>query len=108
MTRAYKRQRHLYLFAAIVATIAVVNVLFYLILYRPTRSDYFQLQDSIGRLRFEIARQQTMVEQKEKTASQLETSNQDRQELFIGHFVPRSVGFAKVLPELEQLAQKAG
>src|SRR5437870_3959899 len=108
MTRIHKRQRQMYLFAGIVATIAVVNILFFLILYRPTESEYFILQDSIGRLRSEIAIQQIKVDQKEKTGSQLETSNQDREALFTRHFIPLSVGFEKVLPELDRLAQKTG
>ncbi len=108
MTRAYKRQRQFYLFAGIVATIAIVNVLFFLILYRPSRSEYFRLQESIGRLRAQIASQQTRAAQKEKTGAQLETSNQDRQALFTKHFIPLNVGFAKVLPQLDELAQKTG
>ncbi len=108
MTRIYKRQRKMYLFAGIVSTIAIVNVLFFLILYRPTRSEYFRLQESIGRLRSQIVSQQLKVDQKEKMVAQLETSNEDRQALFTKHFIPLSVGFAKVLPQLDQLAQKTG
>ena len=108
MTRMYKRERNLYIFAGVVTAIAVINVLFFFILYRPAQAEYSRLQDSIGKVRAEVAGLQIKIKQKEKSVSQLETSNQDRQALFTSHLIPLNTGFAKVVPELDQLAQKAG
>src|ERR1051326_5766420 len=96
------------MFTALVLIIAVVNVLFFLILYQPTRSEYFNLQDSIRRLKADAANRSTRVRQKEKVVAQLETSDQDRTKLVTKHFIPLDVGFVQVQPELERLAQRAG
>jgi hypothetical protein len=108
VTRIYRRQRQVYLFTALVVTIAVVNGLFFLILYEPTRSEYFRLQDSIRRLHAETANRSALLRQKDKIASQLETSNQDRTALVTKHFIPLDVGFVQVQPELDRFAQRAG
>ena len=99
MNRIYRRQRQQYLLAAIVGAIALINLLFFLILYRrPARSEYFNLRDSVEPLRAEIMNRQVSVAQKEKLSSQLETTDQDRRLLFAGHFIKREAGFAEILP----------
>ena len=108
MSQIDRRRRNLYLFTGLVLTIAVVNVLFYFILYLPTRSEYYHLQDSIGRLKMDAANREVRVSQKEKIGSQLEMSDKDRQTLFLKHFIPFETGYAKVLPDLDRMAQRAG
>jgi len=108
MKRMYRRQRHLYIFTGVVVTIAIVNALFFLILYRPTRSEYFQLQNAIARLREETAIRSARVGQKEKILAQLQTANQDRDELITRHFIPLNVGFVQVQPDLDRFAQRTG
>jgi hypothetical protein len=108
MKRVYRRQRQLYFFAGFVAFIGIVNLLFFLILYRPARAEFFQLQDAIGRLRSETASRTLQVSQKEKIIAQLQTSNQARQELFSKNFVPMEMGFAQVYPEFDRFAQQTG
>src|SRR2546430_17734696 len=105
MKRMYRRQRRLYIFAVVVATIAIVNVLFLFILYQPARAEYFELRDSIARLHTETQSRTIQVGQKEKIMSQLETSNQARQALFTRHFVPVDAGFVQIYPEFDQLAR---
>jgi len=108
MSRVYKRQRQFYLFTAVVVAIAVINLLFFLILYQPARSEYFRLQDSIRRLHAETASRSIRVRQKEQIAAQLETSNQDRTALVTEHFIPLERGFAQLLPELDRIARESG
>jgi len=103
-----RRQRHLYVLTGLVVTIAVINVLFFLILFAPARSDYFGFQESIRRLRDETSTRTVQLRQKEKIAAQLETSNQDRTALISRHFIPLDVGFVKVQPDLDRFAQRAG
>ena len=104
----YRRQRQQYLFAGLLGMLAVINLLFFLILYRPIRSEYYQLQDSIEKLRSGVQSRQQSMERLEKLSAQLETSEQDRQRLILGHFIPRSAGFSEILPKLDAMAQRAG
>jgi Tfp pilus assembly protein PilO len=103
----YRRQKQQYVFAAALGVIAVVNLLFFLILYRPVRAEYYRLQDSIQSLRAEVESQQREVERLEKLNIQLESSQKDRQRLYTTHFIPRNAGFSEILPQLDTLASRA-
>jgi len=106
--KMYRRQRNLYIFAGLLAVVAIINALFFLILFRPTRAEYFEFRDSIAQLRAESLMRQRQVELKERTGQQLETSSKDREELVSKHFIPRVVGYAQILPELDSLVQRTG
>ena len=108
MKRVYRREKQQYLFAGVLAILAVVNLLFFVILYRPALSEYSRLQDSIQKLHAEVQARQQSVERLEKLSAQLETSDQDRQKLFSTHFIPRDTGFSEILRELERIAQRSG
>jgi hypothetical protein len=108
MSQINRRQRQVYTYTAVVAAIAIINGLFFLILYQPTRSEYFRLQESIRRLRVETMSRSARLHQKEKVLAQLETSAQDRTELVTRHFIPLDVGFVQVQPDLDRFAQRAG
>ncbi len=108
MKRRYRRQRQQYLLAIVLGVVAIVNVLFFLILYRPVRGEYYGLQASIERLRAETQTQQQEVARLEKLSAQLEGSEKDRQRLFTTHFIPREAGFSEILPELDDIAAKSG
>jgi len=47
----YRRRRNQYLFVILLGVIGVINVLFFFILYRPVRAEYFRLQGSIQKAR---------------------------------------------------------
>jgi hypothetical protein len=106
--RAYRRQRQQFVFGSLLGVIAVVNILFFFILYRPVRSEYFRLQDSIEKSRTEVQARSQKIDQLEKLNAQLETSAQDRQRLFTRHFIPRSTGWSETVPQLEAMVQQAG
>jgi|SRR5262245_14623345 len=108
MKRLYRRQRQQYLLAILLGVIALVNVLFFLILYRPVRAEYERLQSSIQKLRIDVRNQQQEVARLEKLSAQLEGSEKDRQQLFATHFIPRQAGFSEILPELDEIALTAG
>src|SRR5437773_12472625 len=108
MKRLYRRQRQEYLLAIVLGVIAIVNVLFFLILYRPVRSDYYGLQSSIQRLHVEVQTRQQQVTRLEKLSAQLEGSEKDRQRLFTAHFIPRQAGFSEILLQLDAIAAKSG
>jgi len=104
----HRRQKRQVLIAGFLGVIAVINLLFFLILLRPARSDYFNLQGSIDQLRTEIKASNVTVTRLQKTSTQLERFEQDRQGLFNMHFIKFDPGFAELSPRLEQLAVQSG
>jgi hypothetical protein len=106
--KTYRRQRQQYVFAGLIGVIAVVNVLFFLILYQPARSEYRGLKDSIQRTRSEVGSRKQEIERLEKLNAQLETSAQDRSRLYTIHFIPRAAGWSEILVQLDAAVQKAG
>lgn len=88
--------------------IAIVNLLFFLILYRPVRAEYYGLQESIQNERSRVQSQQQEAARLEQLSAQLEGSEKDRQRLFTSHFIPRSAGFSEILPRLDAIALGAG
>ena len=68
--KTFRRQRQQYLFASVLGVIGVINLLFFVIMYRPVRSEYFQLQDSIVKTRAEVrSRRQKIDNLKGSTVS---------------------------------------
>ena len=108
MKLTYRRQKQQYIFAAALGAIAVLNILFFLILHRPARNEYFDLQDSIAGLNQDIQSRHHAVERLEKLNAQLETSEQDRHTMYTSHFLRRDIGYSEILPELENIAQRIG
>ena len=106
--KMYRRQRQQYLFAGLLGAIAVVNVLFFVILYQPARSQYFRLQDSIQKTQMDVNSRRQRIDRLEKLSKQLETSAQDKRALFTMHFIPRNVGWSETLPVLEMAVESAG
>ena len=106
--KVYRRQRNQYIFASVLGVIAVVNVLFFFILYRPVRGEYFRLQNSIEKTRTDVLARSQKIDRLEKLNVQLETSAQDKQRLFTRHFIPRSTGWSETLPRLEAMVRQAG
>jgi len=104
----HRRQKRQFLFAAFLGVIAIINLLFFFILLRPARSDYFNLQGSIDKLRTDIALSDLRVKRLQKTSTQLERFDQDRAGLFKKHFIKFDPGFAELSPRLAQMAVEAG
>ena len=104
----HRRQKRQVVFAAVLAVIALVNVLFFFILLRPVRSDYFNLQGSIDKLKAEVGASQLFITKLQKTNDQLERFDQDRAGLFKSHFIQFDPGFAELSPRLSQMAVQAG
>ena len=76
--KMHRRQRQQYLFAGLLGVIAVVNLLFFVILYEPARSQYFRLQDSIQKTRMDVNSRRQKIDRLEKLSKQLETSAEDK------------------------------
>jgi hypothetical protein len=106
--KAFRRQRHQYLFAGLLTVIAVINLLFFFILYRPARSEYLTLQDSILKTQAEVQSRHQRIERLDKLNKQLETSAQDRRRLFTTHFIPIEAGWSEIVPKLESMVRDAG
>ena len=106
--KTYRRQRQHYLFASVLGVIGVVNLLFFLILYQPVRSEYFRLQDSIQKSSPAVPSRGQKIDPPEKLNAQVETSAQVRYRLYTKHFIPRNAGWSEILPQLESIVQQAG
>jgi hypothetical protein len=106
--KSYRRQRQKYIFASILGVIGVVNLLFFLILYQPARSDYFRLQESIQKARTDIQTRRQKIDRLERLNAQLETSAQDRLRLITMHFIAKDTGWSAILPQLDGMVQRAG
>jgi|GEM_PF-1344244 len=104
----HRRQKRQVVITGILTVIALINILFFFILLRPARSDYFNLQSSIEKLRTEIKGSQQQVTRLEKISEQLERFQQDREGLFRDHFIKFDPGFAELSPRLEQMAVGSG
>src|SRR5438128_1455984 len=105
--RIYRRQRQQYLFVALLGVLGVVNLLFFLILYQPARSEYFGFRESIARLRTDIQARQHRIELLERLNAQLATLEQDRSRLFTMHFIPRNAGWSEILVRLDAMVREA-
>jgi len=104
----YRRRRNQYLFVILLGVIGVINVLFFFILYRPVRAEYFRLQASIQKARIDVQSRRQKIDRLEKLSAQLETSAQDRQRLYTTHFIPVETGWSEILPQLNRMTQTAG
>ena len=104
--KVYRRWRQQYLFAAVLGVVGVINVLFFFILYRPVRAEYFRLQESIQKARADVQSRTQKIDRLEKLNAQLETSAQDRQRLFTRHFIPKKTGWSEILPQLDGMVQR--
>ena len=105
--RVYRRQRQKYLFASLLGVLGVVNLLFFLILYQPARSEYYGFRESIERLRKDIQARQQRIELLERLNAQLATLEQDRSRLFTMHFIPRNAGWSEILPKFDSMIHDA-
>jgi len=104
----HRRQKIQLVFAALLAVIILSNILFFFILLRPARSDYFNLQGSIDELRRQLGVSKMTRVKLEQTGDQLERFDQDREMLFTDHFIKFDPGFADLSPRLSQMAVQAG
>jgi Tfp pilus assembly protein PilO len=104
----HRRQKRQAIIGGFLAVVAVVNILFFFILLRPTRANYVNMQGRIDAMRQQATAAQRNVAKLEKTSDQLERFEQDREGLFSGHFIKFDPGFAELSPRLEQLAIKSG
>lgn len=106
--KTYRRKRQQYWFAGLLGIIGAVNLLFFFILYRPARAEYFRLQDSILASRGNIQARRQRIARLEKLNSQLGTSAQDRQHLIAMYFIPKDKGWSEVVPHLDRMVRTAG
>jgi Tfp pilus assembly protein PilO len=106
--KVYPRRRNQYVFVSLLGVIGVINILFFFILFRPVRSEYFRLQSSIEKARADVQSRRVKIARLEKLSTQLETSAQDRQRLYTTHFIPKETGWSAILSKLDAMVQGSG
>ncbi len=104
----YRRQRTQYVFAIFLAVVAVVNVLFFFILTRPSQTEYADLQKEIETLDLQIKNSQKGLKDRERIASQLERFEGDKSELLMTHLVKRDEGYSEIQGKLNSILKKSG
>lgn len=103
----YRRQRTQYVFAIFLAVVAVVNVLFYFILTRPSQSEYAKLQKSIEQLQGEINNSQKFFDRLENSSAALEKFDEVKNGLLTMRAIERNKGYSELLEKLDGIAKVA-
>jgi Tfp pilus assembly protein PilO len=104
----YRRRRQQYIFAGLLAVIAVVNVLFFFILNRPTRLEYERSEESIRQLKTQVGGNSLKATSLEKTSTQLDRFAKDKGELLKKSMIPRTTGYSSIVSTLNAMAQRSG
>jgi Tfp pilus assembly protein PilO len=104
----YRRQRTQSIFAIFLAVVAVVNVLFYFILTRPSQSEYAKLQESIVQLQQQIQNSQKFFVQLEKSSEDLGKFDEAKSRLLMMRAIDRNKGYSELLEKLDGIAKTAG
>jgi hypothetical protein len=104
----YRRQRQQYFFAGLLAIFAVMNVLFFFILNRPARVEYERLEESIRQLRAQAGTNKVYFDRLDKTSTQLDRFDKDKNALLMKHLIHRASGYSQIVSTLEGIVQRTG
>lgn len=104
----YRRQRQQYIFAGVLGVIAVVNLLFFFVLNRPTRLEYERLQQTLKQLETEVEGYRAYYTRLETTSTQLDRFDKDKSALLMKHLVQRNTGYSQIVSTLDAITQRSG
>jgi Tfp pilus assembly protein PilO len=104
----YRRQRTQYVFAVFLVIVAVVNVLFYFILTRPSQTEYANLQSETAELQKQIKNSQKYYTGRAIVADKLESFDKDKNALLMMHLVQRNQGYSEIQGKLNAILLKSG
>jgi len=104
----YRRQRKQYIFAIFLAVVAVINLLFFFILTRPSQAEYANLQAEIGQLQKQIKNSSQYFTERAKIADKLGDFEQDKNALLAKYLVPRQQGYSEIQGKLNAILVKSG
>ncbi len=104
----YRRQRQQYIFAVFLAVVAVVNVLFYFILTRPSQTEYATLQNEIVALQEQVRKSEGAFARLQGNAGKLLRFDDDKNELLMTHLVQRKEGYSEIQGKLNDILKKSG
>ena len=104
----YRRQRQQYIFAALLAVLGVVNVLFFFILNRPARTEYEQLQQSMQGLKAQIGTNKSYLASLKNTSTDLDHFEKDKDALLMMHLIQRNSGYSHIVSSLDSMVQRSG
>ena len=104
----YRRRRQQYVFAGLLAIIAVINVLFFFILNRPAHAEYDRLEESIRQLRAQVGANKIYFDRLQKINTQLDRFDKDKNSLLMKHLIHRTSGYSQIVSTLEGILQRTG
>jgi hypothetical protein len=104
----YRRQRQQYIFAGLLVVIAVVNILFFFILHRPSKTESSTLQESIQQMRLQIAGSKASLQGLEKISGQLERFDKEKSDLLMRHLLQRNTGYSEIVSAIDDMVVTSG
>jgi hypothetical protein len=108
MRRIYRREKQQFLFGAGVGVVGILSLLFFLILYLPTRAEYLSAGETIERLERETVTRRQRLAELQSTLDGLDGARTNRAAFLTERLISREAGFAAMIPDLERLAGIAG
>ena len=104
----YRRQRQQYIFGVFLAVVAVVNLLFYFILTRPSQTEYATLQEEIVQLEDQVKKSDALFKRLSLNAEKLSRFDGDKSALLMMHLVQRDQGYSEIQGKLNAILKKSG
>ena len=108
MKKLPRKQKQQYVFGGCVGVLFLSSLAFFFGFFQPARSQYVRLESELAGLRLENMSRQEAVDRLEGIEGRLADASEDFLHYFGGSLIPRSVGFAALLPELERISRTAG
>lgn len=108
MSRAYQRRRQQYFFAGAVCAVVIAVALFFFFFYLPVRAEHRNLESTILDLRAGIVERQASLERLQDAERRLAEAREGRSQFLASTLVPRELGFAALLPDLDSMARSSG
>lgn len=106
--KTYQRRKQQYVFAVLTGLVVLNVAVFYLLFYRPVRSEYTNLEATIARLQGEILQRRNTLERLNDAEHRLENAQEARQVFLSSNLVSREQGYAALLPDMAAMARRSG
>lgn len=106
--KTYQRRKQQYVFAVLTGLVVLNVAAFYLLFYRPVRSEYSNLETTIARLQSEILQRRNTLERLEDAEYRMGKAQEARQVFLSSNLVSREAGYAALLPDMAAMARRSG
>lgn len=109
MTRKVHHRRKLqYAFGTLVGLVVAAVLVFVLVFYLPARREYTDLEAATLELRAGIVQRQAQLDRLEDAEHRLSSAREGRELFLSSSLVSREMGYSALLPDLVDMARRAG